>query len=159
MLLENLNRYFTRHLWHLTNMDKSLWNFWMKGAAKSSPKLPLHDVQRQLSWQSSLNAAPLSWEIICKNVVTPNVGELPAHHHPISVTEQWPGDKLLLVQHLDLLGGELGNSPLTISGFIPRALCWTGGMGHCPHSGSSKHQHMWAAPSKAALKTLFRFHN
>lgn len=48
----------------------------------------------------------------------------------------------------------LGNSPLATSDFIPRALCWTGGTGHCPHSGSSKHQHTWAAPSKAALKML-----
>lgn len=32
----------------------------------------------------------------------------------------------------------LGNSPLATSCFIPRALCWTGGMGHCPHGGSSR---------------------
>lgn len=73
-------------------------------AAKSSPKLALCDEKAITELTKLIKRSTF---IVCcnlENVATQNVGQLPAHHHPISVTEQRHGDKLLLVRHRGLLG-------------------------------------------------------
>lgn len=140
MLLGNLNRYFTGQLWDLTNMDKSLWKFGWKALLSPAQNSLCTLCKPKLSWQNSFNTGALSQGIICKKVATPNVGKFPAHHHPFQVQSS----DLVISSYLFSIqlcwDDALGNSPLAASGFIPRALCRTGGMGLCCCQGKELQQ-------------------